>query len=60
MLTIDLPPTGRARGRPRDDRREQAMLDAALCLLVEVGYDQLSVDAIAQRSHASKATFYRR
>ncbi len=36
------------------------MLDAALELLVEVGYDNLSIDAIAARCHASKATFYRR
>jgi AcrR family transcriptional regulator len=36
------------------------MLDAALELLVEVGYDRMSIDAIAARAHASKATFYRR
>lgn len=47
-------------GRPRDDLREQAILDAALELLVEVGYDRLSIDAIAARAHAGKATFYRR
>ena len=47
-------------GRPRDELREQAMLEAALELLVEVGYDRLSIDAIAARSHSSKATFYRR
>jgi AcrR family transcriptional regulator len=40
--------------------RESAILEAALELLVEVGYDRMSMDAIAGRAHASKATIYRR
>lgn len=53
-----------AEGRPRPagrraEAREQAILDAALELLVEVGYDRLSMDALAERAHASKATIYR-
>ncbi|HEX3946272.1 MAG TPA: TetR/AcrR family transcriptional regulator [Acidimicrobiales bacterium] len=46
-------------GRPRSEAREQAILDAALELVVEVGYDKLSMDALAERAHASKATIYR-
>jgi AcrR family transcriptional regulator len=34
-------------------------LDAALELVVEVGYDRLSMDALAERARASKATIYR-
>ena len=50
---------GRMAGRPRSEAREQAILDAALELLVEVGYDNLSMDALADRARASKATIYR-
>lgn len=53
--------TGPARppGRPLSDDREQAILEAALDLVVEVGYDGLSMDALAERARASKATIYR-
>jgi AcrR family transcriptional regulator len=44
---------------PRSEAREQAILDAALELLMEVGYDRLSMDALAERAHAGKATIYR-
>lgn len=47
-------PTG-----PRAEAREQAILDAALELLMEVGYDRLSMDALAERARAGKATIYR-
>ena len=45
---------------PRAEAREQAILDAALELVMEVGYDRLSMDALAERARASKATIYRR
>ena len=44
---------------PRAEAREQAILDAALELLMEVGYDRLSMDALAERARAGKATIYR-
>ncbi len=47
-------------GRPRDEAREQAILDAALELVAEVGLDRMSMDAVAARAKASKATIYRR
>ena len=40
--------------------REEAILLAAMSLLGEVGYDRMSIDAVAERAHASKATIYRR
>jgi AcrR family transcriptional regulator len=47
--------------RPRvEGDREQEILDAALEVLGEVGYDRLTMDAVAQRAKASKATLYRR
>jgi AcrR family transcriptional regulator len=54
--------TDRRQGPPRGPRaeaREQAILDAALELLKEVGYDRLSIDALAERARAGKATIYR-
>ena len=48
-------------GRPRaaDQQRAAAICEAALELLRTVGYDRLTVDAIATRARASKATLYR-
>ena len=47
--------------RPRvEGERQDEILDATLALLIEVGYDRLTMDAVAKRSRASKATLYRR
>ena len=48
------------RGRQLDASRDAALRDAALELLAEVGYDRLSMDAVAARAKASKMTIYRR
>ncbi len=47
-----------ARSTPRAEPREH-ILRAALELVAEVGYDRFSMDALAERAHASKATIYR-
>ncbi|MEA2320587.1 MAG: hypothetical protein QOD81_437 [Solirubrobacteraceae bacterium] len=49
-----------ARGRPRDPARDARILDAALALVAQVGYDRMTVDAIAERAGVSKPTIYRR
>ncbi len=49
-----------ARGRPRDEGRDRAILDATLKLLVEVGYDQLSIESVAAAAGVGKPTVYRR
>jgi AcrR family transcriptional regulator len=47
--------------RPRvEGDREEEILDATVELLLEVGYDRLTMDAVARRARASKATLYRR
>src|SRR3954451_25394846 len=47
--------------RPRvEGEREDEILDATLALLLEVGYDRLTMDAVARQARASKATLYRR
>jgi AcrR family transcriptional regulator len=48
------------RGRQLDESRDAALRDAALELLAEIGYDRLSIDAVAARAKASKMTIYRR
>jgi AcrR family transcriptional regulator len=53
-------PTTPTRGRPRDPQRREAILQAALALVAEVGYDRVTVDAIAARAGVSKPTLYRR
>jgi len=47
--------------RPRvEGDRELEILEATLEVLDEVGYDLLTMDAVAARAKASKATLYRR
>jgi len=47
--------------RPRvEGEREQEILDSTIDVLAEVGYDRLTMDAVATRAKASKATLYRR
>ncbi len=47
-------------GRHLDASRDAALCDAALRLLAQIGYDRLTVDAIATSAGAGKATIYRR
>lgn len=47
-------------GRPLDPSRDEAIRRATQELLAELGYDLVTVDAVAARAHASKATVYRR
>ncbi len=47
-------------GRARDASRDEALRQAALELLAEVGYERLTIDAVAARAGAGKATVYRR
>lgn len=48
------------RGRPRDASRDDALRTAALQVMAEVGYRALTMDAVATRAKAGKATIYRR
>jgi AcrR family transcriptional regulator len=54
-------PQAEAATRPRvEGVREVEILEASLDVLAEVGYDRLTMDAVALRAKASKATLYRR
>lgn len=47
--------------RPRvEGDREREILETTLEILAEVGYDRLTMDAVATKAKASKATLYRR
>jgi AcrR family transcriptional regulator len=48
------------RGRPRSEEAHAAILDAAIALIREAGYDALTMEATAARAGAGKATLYRR
>ncbi|ABW25623.1 TetR/AcrR family transcriptional regulator [Acaryochloris marina] len=47
-------------GRPRSVSSQRAMLKATLELLAEVGFEKMSMDAIATRAGIGKTTIYRR
>jgi len=47
-------------GRRRDHSRDPEILDAALDVLAETGYDGMTIDMVAARAKAGKATLYRR
>jgi AcrR family transcriptional regulator len=47
-------------GRPRDPAVNEAILTATRELLLEVGYQGLSIDAVAVRAEVGKPTIYRR
>lgn len=47
-------------GRKRDLTRDPEILDATLDVLAETGYDGMTIDMVAARAKAGKATVYRR
>ena len=53
-------PSQAAERQTRGPAREQAILIAVTGLLGEVGYEAMTMDAVAARAHASKTTIYRR
>ncbi|AMO60556.1 transcriptional regulator [Mycolicibacterium phlei] len=49
-----------AAGRPRDPRIDAAILQATADLLVEIGYANLTMAAVAERAGTTKTALYRR
>ncbi|GJO17486.1 TetR family transcriptional regulator [Mycobacterium marinum] len=47
-------------GRPRDPRIDFAILSATMELLVQIGYSNLSLAAVAERAGTTKSALYRR
>ena len=60
QLDLEERPAAAKLGRPLDVTRDADILDAALDVLAEVGYDGMTIDMVAARAKAGKATLYRR
>jgi AcrR family transcriptional regulator len=58
-VASSVPPRGRP-GRKLDLARNGVILDAALAVLAEQGYDRMTIDAVASRAGMARATVYRR
>lgn len=52
--------TRRGRGRPRDPQTDAKITTAAAELMIERGFDKMTVDEVAERAGVGKATVYRR
>src|SRR5882672_12077181 len=53
-------PAPRAPGRPRSAQADQAIIDAIVDLLVDRGYREVTIEAVAARAGVAKTTIYRR
>ena len=53
-------PARRAPGRPRDARRDEAILNATLEILLDGDYQSLTIEAVAARAGVGRPTIYRR
>jgi len=60
MTQLDLDEPKPRLGRKRDHTRDPEILEAALDVLAETGYDGMTIDMVAARAKAGKATLYRR
>ena len=59
MTQVDLEAKPRL-GRKRDHTRDAEILDATIEVLAETGSDGMTIDMVAARAKAGKATVYRR
>jgi AcrR family transcriptional regulator len=53
-------PAHRRPGRPRSERADRAIIEAALALFAESGVEGLCIERVAARAGVGKATIYRR
>jgi AcrR family transcriptional regulator len=53
-------PVRRGRGRPRDPKTDERIIEAAADLLRRRGFERMTVDDVAARAGVGKATVYRR
>ena len=60
MVTPTEPGTPRRPGRPRDATRDEAILTAALDLMQQRGYRDLTIESVAEQAGVGRPTIYRR
>jgi AcrR family transcriptional regulator len=60
VATVGTAPAHRAPGRPRSVEADRAIIDAIVDLLVDRGYREVTIDAVAARACVAKTTIYRR
>jgi AcrR family transcriptional regulator len=53
-------PARRGPGRPRDARRDEAILAATLEILLDQGYGRLTIEGVADHAGVGRPTIYRR
>ncbi|MEM8771286.1 MAG: TetR/AcrR family transcriptional regulator C-terminal domain-containing protein [Pseudomonadota bacterium] len=58
MKTLEKSDAGRAPGRPKDDAKRSAILQAARCIFVEEGPAGATIEAIAEAAGVSRVTIY--
>ena len=56
----DEQPVRRGRGRPRDPKTDERIIEAAAELLRQRGFERMTVDEVAAKAGVGKATVYRR
>jgi AcrR family transcriptional regulator len=60
VIEPDAASPARKRGRPRSAQAQAAILAAAVDLFSDLGFDGMSVEAVAAKAGVGKATIYRR
>jgi AcrR family transcriptional regulator len=59
-VAAETAPAHRASGRPRSAQADRAIIDAIVDLLVNRGYREVTIEAVAAQAGVAKTTIYRR
>ena len=59
MAETDPASSSKPRGRPRSEESREAILIAALKILIRDGYEKLTMEGVAREAGTGKSTIYR-